>query len=136
MVLAGIECSQKSLIFANGIPVQESVEFFDTLKQGLLNCSPCLSIVKEILNLIHKTLSLIIIAFAGFAVKLAQLFLLLLSKVLRNLYGYFNIFVALTGIIKALYSLSAQLKFIPRLCALVNCKFNLAVKGRYGDFRT
>ena len=32
MVLAGIECSQKSLIFANGIPVQESVDFFDTLK--------------------------------------------------------------------------------------------------------
>ena len=32
VVLAGIECSQKSPIFANGIPVQERVEFFDTLK--------------------------------------------------------------------------------------------------------
>ncbi len=31
MVLAGIECSQKSLIFASGIPVQERVDFFDTL---------------------------------------------------------------------------------------------------------
>ena len=31
MVLAGIECSQKSLIFANGIPVQERVDFFGTL---------------------------------------------------------------------------------------------------------
>ena len=32
VVLAGIECSQKSVIFANGIPVQERVDFFDTLK--------------------------------------------------------------------------------------------------------
>ena len=32
MVLAGIECSQKSVIFANGIPVQKRVEKFDTRK--------------------------------------------------------------------------------------------------------
>ena len=32
VVLAGIECSQKSVIFASGIPVQERVDFFDTLK--------------------------------------------------------------------------------------------------------
>ena len=32
MVLAGIECSQKSVIFANGIPVGERVEKVDTLK--------------------------------------------------------------------------------------------------------
>ena len=32
VVLAGIECSQKSLIFANGIPVQERGDFFDMLK--------------------------------------------------------------------------------------------------------
>ena len=31
VVLAGIECSQKSLIFANGIPVQERGDLFDTL---------------------------------------------------------------------------------------------------------
>ena len=36
MVLAGIECSQKSLIFANGIPVQESVDFstLSNLRRG------------------------------------------------------------------------------------------------------
>ena len=32
VVLAGIECSQKSLIFASGIPVGERGEFFDTLR--------------------------------------------------------------------------------------------------------
>ena len=31
------ECSQKSLIFANGIPVQESVDFFDTLKRTIIS---------------------------------------------------------------------------------------------------
>ena len=31
VVLAGIERSQKSLIFASGIPVGERVDFFDTL---------------------------------------------------------------------------------------------------------
>ena len=31
VVLAGIECSQKSLIFASGIPVQERGEKIDTL---------------------------------------------------------------------------------------------------------
>ena len=35
MVLAGIECSQKSVIFANGIPVQKRVEKFDTRKCNL-----------------------------------------------------------------------------------------------------
>ena len=39
MVLAGIECSQKSVIFANGIPVQECVDFFDTLNRCLTNRS-------------------------------------------------------------------------------------------------
>ena len=35
--MAGIECSPKIFDFrANGIPVQESVDFFDTLKQILL----------------------------------------------------------------------------------------------------
>ena len=34
--MAGIECSPKIFDFrANGIPVQESVDFFDTLKGGL-----------------------------------------------------------------------------------------------------
>ena len=34
MVLAGIECSQKSLIFANGIPAQERVDFSTRSKDG------------------------------------------------------------------------------------------------------
>ena len=39
VVLAGIECSQKSLIFANGIPAGERVEFFDTLKAEFCNAT-------------------------------------------------------------------------------------------------
>ncbi len=35
VVLAGIERSQKSPIFASGIPVQERVDFFDTLKYAV-----------------------------------------------------------------------------------------------------
>ena len=35
MVLAGIECRQKSVIFANGIPVQKRVEKVDTRKCNL-----------------------------------------------------------------------------------------------------
>ena len=35
MVLAGIECSQKSLIFANGIPAGERVDFSTRSKDGV-----------------------------------------------------------------------------------------------------
>ena len=54
MVLAGIECSPKIFDFrASGIPVQERVDFFDTLKQiheffvHLLFCIYKISVCKE-----------------------------------------------------------------------------------------
>ena len=37
VVLAGIECSQKSVIFANGIPVQECVDFSTRSNIGTCN---------------------------------------------------------------------------------------------------
>ena len=36
VALAGIECSQKILFFANGIPVQDSGDFVDTLKACII----------------------------------------------------------------------------------------------------
>ena len=72
MVLAGIECSPKISDFrANGIPVQERVDFFDTLKlyvpYSLIHC-------KTIRTGIHKGNPLVPFVESGYAVLLKTLF--------------------------------------------------------------
>ena len=59
VVLAGIECSPKISDFrANGIPVQESVDFFDTLK------SPALSGLFTIYKHLIKHVILYVVVFS------------------------------------------------------------------------